>query len=131
MSAMGISGSDHPDHRYSARTAAASIATTGEIDPDEFVALVKPVLAQRNPRALLDFLKSRWTKEQIFAIVRIPHEDARKVAAICLSLVGSCCCVNDISELLKDPDPCVNQIAEHALWSIWFRAGSDEANHQL
>ncbi len=25
----------------------------------------------------------------------------------------------------------VNQMAEHAIWSIWFRGGAEEANHQV
>ena len=32
---------------------------------------------------------------------------------------------------LKHPDAMVNQMAEYALWSIWFRSGSAEANHEL
>ncbi len=34
--------------------------------------------------------------------------------------------------VLRDPDPIVNEMAEHALWSIWFRCGkTHEANHEL
>ena len=32
---------------------------------------------------------------------------------------------------IKDPDPVVNEMAEHALWSIWFRSGSEKANCEL
>ena len=101
------------------------------IDPDQFVRLVQPQLERPDPQRLLEFLKSRWTGRQILELVRGPNEDARKVAALCLSLVGTTCCVPEIATLLKDPDPTVNHLAEHALWSIWFRAGSPEANHQL
>src|SRR2546430_1001034 len=34
-------------------------------------------------------------------------------------------------EKKKDPDPMVNEIAEHALWAVWFRGGSEQANHEL
>jgi tetratricopeptide (TPR) repeat protein len=97
------------------------------IDPDKFVADVQPVLASQDLQGLLALLKRRWTGAQIISLLRCGHEDARKVAALCLSLVGT----PEIAKLLKDSDACVNQVAEHALWSIWFRAGSDEANHQL
>jgi tetratricopeptide (TPR) repeat protein len=36
-----------------------------------------------------------------------------------------------LSQQLKDPDPMTNQMAEHALWSIWFRCGAACANKHL
>jgi tetratricopeptide (TPR) repeat protein len=101
------------------------------IDADDFVARVKPQLAKCDPAGLLAFLRSRWNREQIIALLRGRHEDARKVAALCVSLVGTTCCIPELITLLQSPDPVVNNLAEHALWSIWFRAGSPEANHQL
>lgn len=101
------------------------------IHPDEFVTAVKPLLEKQDLCGLLQFLKSRWSAEQIVELLKSRHCDARKVAALCLSLVGGACCLGPLSEQLKDPDPVVNEMAEHALWSIWFRSGSCEANHQL
>jgi tetratricopeptide (TPR) repeat protein len=101
------------------------------IHPDEFVTAVKPLLETQDLCGLLQFLKSRWTAEQIVELLKSRHCDARKVAALALSLVGGACCLGPLSEQLKDPDPVVNEMAEHALWSIWFRSGSCEANHQL
>jgi tetratricopeptide (TPR) repeat protein len=101
------------------------------IQPDEFVAAVKPLLESKDLCGLLQFLKSRWTAEQIVELLKSRHCDARKVAALALSLVGGACCLGPLSEQLKDPDPVVNEMAEHALWSIWFRSGNCEANHQL
>jgi len=101
------------------------------IHPDEFVAAVTPLLERQDLCGLLSFLKSRWKAEQIVELLKSRHCDARKVAALALSLVGGSCCLGPLSEQLKDPDPVVNEMAEHALWSIWFRSGSCEANHQL
>src|SRR5690349_11028279 len=106
-------------------------ASQPQIDPDQFVRAVQPVIAAKDPQCLLAYLKSRWTGPQIISLLKSNHEDARKVAALCLSLVGTNCCVGEISKLLRDPDPMVNNLAEHALWNIWFRAGTPEANHQL
>lgn len=92
---------------------------------------MKPLLEKQDLCGLLQFLKSRWSAEQIVELLKSRHCDARKVAALCLSLVGGACCLGPLSEQLKDPDPVVNEMAEHALWSIWFRSGSCEANHQL
>jgi len=101
------------------------------IDPREFIASVQPVLEAQDPAALLVLLKSRWRREQIMALLSSDNCDARKVAALALALVGTKCCVNALAAQLKHPDPMVNQMAEHALWSIWFRSGTCEANHEL
>jgi tetratricopeptide (TPR) repeat protein len=122
--------SDAPNSN-SAGAAAAVESFPGDIDPDAFVAAVQPAIERCDARGLLEFLKSRWTGQQIINIIKGPHADARKVAALCLSLVGCRECVPAITGLLKDPDPCVNELAEHALWSIWFRCGSDPANENL
>jgi len=89
------------------------------------------LLERQDLCGLLQFLKSRWQPEQIVELLKSRHCDARKVAALALGLVGGKCCLGPLSEQLKDPDPIVNEMAEHALWSIWFRSGSCEANHQL
>lgn len=92
---------------------------------------MQPVLEQRNLDGLLEFLKQHWTAEQIVSLLKCPCCDARKVAALCLSLVGCNACLDELAKQLKDPDPVTNQMAEHAMWAIWFRGGSPEANHQL
>jgi len=102
------------------------------IDPDLFVARVQPLLEKRDLTGLLSMLKANWTKEQIVGLLSSSHCDARKVAALALSLVGCKGCIPPIAERLKDPDPMVNQMAEHALWAIWFRSSnSDQANDHL
>lgn len=101
------------------------------IQPEEFVAAVTPLLERQDPCGLLQFLKSRWTAEQIVDLLKSRHCDARKVAALALGLVGGTCCLGPLSEQLRDPDPVVNEMAEHALWSIWCRSGSCPANHAL
>jgi tetratricopeptide (TPR) repeat protein len=101
------------------------------VDPIQFVQAVQPVLERRDLPGLLALLKNRWTGEQIVAILVGRNADARKVAALSLALVGCRKCLPPLAEQLKDPDPMVNQLAEHAMWNIWFRLGSDAANHEL
>ena len=102
------------------------------IDPSEFVACVQPLLAGKDVQALASLLKNRYTGEQITSLLHCSHADARKVAALSIGLVGTTCCLHKLAPLLKDPDPMVNQLAEHAMWSIWFRTGrTPEANKEL
>lgn len=101
------------------------------VDAQEFVKAVQPVLERKDLEGLLKLLKSRWTAQQIVALLVGPDSDARKVATLSLSLVGCEKCLPPLVDQLKDSDPMVNQLAEHAIWSIWFRGGSEEANHHL
>ena len=101
------------------------------IQPEEFLAAVKPLLERQDLCGLLSLLKSRWTAQQIVDLLKCRHCDTRKVAALALGLVGGKCCLGPLSDQLKDPDPVVNEMAEHALWSIWFRSGNEQANQLL
>ena len=101
------------------------------IQPEEFVRTVKPLLEKQDLGGLITLLKSRWTPQEIVGLLKCRCCDARKVAALALSLVGGPCCLGPLAEQLKDPDPVVNEMAEHALWSIWFRSGSEKANCEL
>ncbi len=98
------------------------------INPAEFVELVEPLLARQDVSGLLAMLRLRWSSDQIKSILSSSHADARKVATLALGLVGARCCIPSLAEQLQDADPMANEMAEHALWSIWFRCGSPEAN---
>jgi tetratricopeptide (TPR) repeat protein len=99
------------------------------IDPSQFVALVEPLLARQDLAGLLQLLKTHWSPEQIRDLMRSPHTDARKVALLALALVGPTCCADELSYQLKDSDAMIRDLAEHALWAIWFRGGKTcEAN---
>jgi tetratricopeptide (TPR) repeat protein len=92
---------------------------------------VKPLLERKDLAGLLSLLKSRYTSAQIVSLLIGKDCDARKVAALALGLVGGKCCLKELAHQLRDPDPMVNQMVEHAMWSIWFRGGSEEANHHV
>jgi tetratricopeptide (TPR) repeat protein len=101
------------------------------IDPAQFVSTVRPLLENQDVKGLIHLLKDRWSCDQIATLLMGDDEDVRKVAALCLALVGKRCTIDKIVERLKDSDPMVNQMAEHALWSIWFRCGNQQANTEL
>lgn len=101
------------------------------IEPTQFVELVEPLLAQQDLQGLLCLLKARWHPEQIRELLRSGHNDAKKVALLALALVGPTCCAEELALQLRDPDPVINQLAEHALWAIWFRSGKTSEANQL
>ena len=106
--------------------------TEPSIDPAQFVACVQPLLAGMDLQGLSDLLKARFTEEQVADLFRCDNPDARKVAALAFGLIGCKRGMCKLAGLLKDRDPMVNQMAEHAMWTIWFRSGAtDEANREL
>lgn len=100
-------------------------------DPQRFLGDVGPLLARQDTAGLLRLLSARYSSKQIDSLLNGPCADVRKVAALALSLVGDMADVPALARRLRDPDPTVNAMAEHALWSIWFRGGSPEANAHL
>ena len=101
------------------------------IQPHDFIERVQPLLEAQDLQGLLHLLKSRWTPDQIKDLLSSSHTDARKVACLALGLVGTKCCIPLLAGQLKNPDPTANEMAEHALWSIWFRCGTEPANELL
>ncbi len=56
----------------------------------------------------------------------------RQAAILALGLVGTMKCSNSaVASMLDDEDPGVRQLAADALWSLWFRADSEENNQEL
>ena len=102
------------------------------IDSKQFVQLVQPMLEAKDLQGLLTLLKSRWTPPQIIEFVKGTDPDAKKVALLALGLIGEPRCAMELARELRDPDPMINGMAEHALWSVWFRGGKNcQANRQL
>jgi tetratricopeptide (TPR) repeat protein len=129
-------GSDRIRGRLLGKQDAASLTFRGvvlnQIDPKQFVKLVEPLLEAKDMQGLLTLLKTHWEPRQIVELVKGDHADARKVALLALGLMGEPRCAGELAGQLRDPDPMVNEMAEHALWSLWFRAGKNcQANRQL
>jgi tetratricopeptide (TPR) repeat protein len=101
------------------------------IDPDSFVRAVQPLLERKDLPGLLTLLESRWSCSELQSLLHSHHIDVKKVALLALGLVGTPCAIPDLAVELKHPDKMVNEMAEHALWSVWFRGGTPQANHEL
>ena len=104
---------------------------TSVIDPEQFIAAVQPLLERRDVGGLCQLLKSRWSCDQLRTLLHSDHLDAKKVALLAIGLVGTPCVAQELAVELRHPDKIVNEMAEHALWSVWFRCGTPQANHEL
>jgi tetratricopeptide (TPR) repeat protein len=101
------------------------------IDPAEFIRAVTPLLERQDMAGLLALLHSRWTCDQIRALLHSDHLDAKKVSLLAVGLVGDNRIAAEVAVELRHSDPIVNEMAEHALWSVWFRGGTAQANHEV
>jgi tetratricopeptide (TPR) repeat protein len=107
------------------------VSLSSPVAAHPFVSAVQPFLEARDGRALTDFLRAHYTSDDLCSLLATPQADVAKVAALALGMVGDGCCVPCLVDRLADPDPVVHQMAEHALWNVWFRAGSPAANEHL
>jgi tetratricopeptide (TPR) repeat protein len=101
------------------------------IDPDHFVRLVSPMLAKQDAQGLITLIHRHWTLAQVASLLDRPHAEARKCASVVLSLIGTESCLEALSKQLRDSDAIAAQMAEHAMWSIWLRSGSEAANTHI
>ncbi|MGC4034102.1 MAG: tetratricopeptide repeat protein [Tepidisphaeraceae bacterium] len=101
------------------------------VDAEDFVSRVKPALEAQDWDALMTTLNTYWTTDQIIGLLSHKSCDARKIAALAVGLIGQSRCLPELSARLRDSDRMVCDMAEHAMWQIWFRGGSSVANAEL
>ena len=89
---------------------------------------MSPLLEQRDVRGAVCAIQKNWSMAQVVDLLdggsKPDSKDAQKVAALALGLIGTDSCVAALAKQLKHPDRMVGQMAEHAMWSIWFRSGT-------
>ncbi len=102
-----------------------------QIDPQQFVSLVRMPLEQNDTATLVRLVQEYWSQEQIQSLLDSDCADARKLAALALGVIGDGRSITALATCLRDRDPMVNQMAEHALWTIWFRCGNKPAQEAL
>jgi hypothetical protein len=98
------------------------------IDGEDFIAVVKPALMKCDAAALAHSVNVRWTTRQVCKLLKHPNLDIRRVAAVVLGMVGDEHTITCLTHALRDTDGQVNQMCEHALWSIWFRQGTPQSS---
>lgn len=101
------------------------------IDPQQFVSLVRDPLERHDTAALARLVQANWSHDQVMSLLESPDADARKLAAFALGVVGDSRSITALATCLRDRDSMVNQMAEHALWTIWFRLGTKPAQEAV
>ena len=98
-----------------------------------FVEAVRPHLESGDLRALERSLAGRFDDEAFLTRLARRRGDptTRAVAAMALGVVGTRACEGALLELLRDGDALGRRVAEHAVWSVWCRAGGPTANRLL
>jgi tetratricopeptide (TPR) repeat protein len=89
---------------------------------------------QRLDRALQKFrqqVEKRYTEGTLQRLLETPDRDARRGATLALGMTGTMRVNADLAARLRDGDPMVRRLAADAMWSIWYRADSDENNKEL
>jgi tetratricopeptide (TPR) repeat protein len=97
------------------------------INPEEFISTLQASLSEGRVEEALHHVRARWTAGQIVALLQDKSADVRKVAALALALVGDRQSIGPLAVALHDGDGMVAQVAEHAMWSVWFRLGKPRA----
>ena len=73
----------------------------------------------------------RYTEGTLIRLSRNGSTQARRAAVLALGLVGGFSANDAVARALRNPDPVVRNLAQNALWAIWFRADSPENNATL
>lgn len=97
------------------------------VDGAAFLEAVRPALERRDAEAIAEQVRGRWSTADLCELLRSGALDERKVVCLTLGLVGETDCCGCLAHALHDEDGMVSEIAEHALWSIWFRSAPPES----
>ena len=91
------------------------------------------LLEDHDIEAFRDRVAARYTEEALCEILLgSPGVTSRRASVVSLGFLGEFARSNAaLGRALRDSDPAVRKLAEDALWSIWFRAGTPENNRTL
>ncbi len=97
------------------------------LSTEAFVREVGSALKADSPDDAAHRIHRRWQPHELCQFLDHGAVHIRKLACVALSLVGDPSTVACLTQALKDDDPQVNEFAENALWSVWFRMGDRRA----
>jgi tetratricopeptide (TPR) repeat protein len=74
---------------------------------------------------------ARYSEGTLLRLLNSGEMRARRAALVALEFCGTLVGNLAVAARLHDDDPEVRRLADNALWSIWFRADSNENNKEL
>jgi tetratricopeptide (TPR) repeat protein len=81
--------------------------------------------------AFVQRVSARYTEGTLTRLVESGPTTSRRAAVLALGLIGSYATNASVARALRDSDPVVRNLADNALWAIWFRADTSENNEAL
>jgi tetratricopeptide (TPR) repeat protein len=76
-------------------------------------------------------LEARYNEATLERLLHAADPAARRAAVLGLGLIGTMNVNLSVASRLHDEDSTVCELAADALWSLWFRADSEENNREL
>lgn len=76
-------------------------------------------------------VSGRYTEGTLARLIESGSLNSRRAAVLALGLFGTYGSNAGVARALRDDDPTVRDLAENALWAIWFRADTPENNAML
>jgi tetratricopeptide (TPR) repeat protein len=77
-------------------------------------------------------VRARYTEETLSRLLEQSTDYSTRFSVVfALQYVGTFACNGAVAGVLQDDDPKIRELAENALWAIWFRADTDENNAWL
>jgi tetratricopeptide (TPR) repeat protein len=92
------------------------------------VAYYEAFLRDKNIENFRQQVSARYTEGTLTRLLDAGVPTARRAAVLALGLVGTMESNGAVARALRDSDPVVRDLADTALWSIWFRADTPENN---
>lgn len=102
-----------------------------QVAGNRLIELARPFIECDDLDGLADRLQEAWSPECLRLLLTADQDETVQVAAVCLGLVGGMDDAPVIAELLHHEADAVVRSAEHALWTLWFRAGGPQGRAVL
>ena len=109
------------------RTGTASMPATSSLLVNYF----EEFLQERDVEQFRARVLARYNEGTLARLVQSGENPERRSAVFALGLMGSYESNPVVARALRDKDPVVRQLAQNALWAIWFRADTPEHNAEL
>ncbi len=108
----------------------AKTVSEQQLNPDEgqeYLNILEPLLQAGDLNRTAECIKQFWCGGKLCAFLTHDEPEVRRAAAMGLTLVGNTRAIDPLVTALHDTDLRVSELAQDALWAIWFRAGNARA----